>query len=193
MLCLSQPWFAVVRAWKKYWIGNWYYSSTVTLFLIEAVLKGSQPPEECWVQQSKVDFKGNNCLLSSLSATCVHLIKKSPFSLAGAIAACDAFVVHWPLLTFSFCWKVVIKRWLTLLIVFNFNFKLVFSTWNQLGHKRSTTGDYHFWAHQPLIKPGLNSLIDKAVHFKRHLPVSRSSHTAKYFTALLLPSGALHL
>lgn len=103
VLCPSQPWLAVVRAWKKYWIGNWCYSSTVALFLLEAVLKGSQPPEECWEHQSKVDFKRNNCLLSSLSATCVHLIMKSLLFLADSIAACDAFVVDWPLLTFSFC------------------------------------------------------------------------------------------
>lgn len=46
------------------------------------------------------------------------------------------------------------KRCLMLLVVFCFNFKHFFPTCYQLGHKRSTTGGYSFWAHQSLIKAG---------------------------------------
>lgn len=100
----SQHWLAVVRGRKKKL--NWELVLLIccSFFpVLEALLKGSQPPGEPWVQQSKVDFKRSGCLISSLSATCVHLLKKPPFSLAASLAACDASAVDWPLLTFSVC------------------------------------------------------------------------------------------
>lgn len=75
------------------------------------------------MQQSKVDFKRNGCLISGLSATCVHLVKKPPFSLAASLAACDASAVDLTTFNFQFLLEVAIRRCLRLLIVFYFSFK----------------------------------------------------------------------